>query len=232
MDFFEAVNYRRSCRRYTQEPVPETVIEKCLDAAVLAPNSSNMQMWEFYWVRTPDKKAKLVEACLSQPAASTAPELIVCVSRLDVRDRNRKLIIEELHKNPKMPKQAFDYYQKLMPLVYLRDFFGIAGSLKWLALNVIGLFRPVPRGPCFKSEQFEIISKSAALACENIMLAAAAQGYDSCPMEGFDEKRVKKLLGLNRHCHVVMVISIGKRREEGIWGTRFRVPKNLVIKRV
>lgn len=39
-------------------------------------------------------------------------------------------------------------------------------------------------------------TKSTALAAQNLMLALRAHGYDSCPMEGFDEHRVKKLLNL------------------------------------
>ena len=59
MDFFELVNKRRSVRKFKDEKVPKEVITKSLDAALLAPNSSNLQPWEFYWVRTAEKKKKL-----------------------------------------------------------------------------------------------------------------------------------------------------------------------------
>ena len=62
------------------------------------------------------------------------------------------------------------------------------------------------------------------------MLAAKAQGYDTCPMEGFDESRVKSILGLGYKAHVVMVIGIGKADPAGIFGERYRVPRDLVIK--
>ena len=77
MDFFSTVRARRSIRRFTPAKVPAEVIRNALEAAVLAPNSSNMQTWDFYWVRTPEKKALLVEACLNQSAARTAAELVV-----------------------------------------------------------------------------------------------------------------------------------------------------------
>ena len=51
MDFFETVNKRRSVRKFTNTEVPEYVMRKCLKASVLIPNSSNLQPWEFYWVR-------------------------------------------------------------------------------------------------------------------------------------------------------------------------------------
>ena len=62
------------------------------------------------------------------------------------------------------------------------------------------------------------------------MMALVAQGYDSCPMEGFDHKRVKKILKLNYQSHVVMVIGVGKADPKGIYGERFRIDDNLVIK--
>ncbi len=51
MEFFEVVRQRRSVRKFTGQKVEEIKIRKSLDAALIAPNSSNMQPWEFYWVR-------------------------------------------------------------------------------------------------------------------------------------------------------------------------------------
>jgi nitroreductase len=68
MDFFEAVDRRRSVRKFTNTEVPESVMKKCLKASLLAPNSSNLQPWEFYWVRSQKKKKQVVEACFSQNA--------------------------------------------------------------------------------------------------------------------------------------------------------------------
>lgn len=229
MDFFEVVQARRSCRHFTDEAVPNQVINKALDAALLAPTSSNMQLWQFYWVKTPEKKRQLAHFCLDQPAATTAKELIVAVSRLDIWPRNQKLIIEELKKNPKMPKQAFAYYEKLVPLMYRYGWFNVFAPFKWLTMNIGGLFRPSPRGPVGRAGIYEVMSKSTALACENFMLAISAQGYATCPMEGFDEVRVKKLLNLGCSSKVCMVIGVGKASSKGIWGERFRVPRSLSV---
>jgi nitroreductase len=60
MEFSEVIRTRRSIRGYTDKSVPAAVMNKALDEALLAPNSSNMQSWEFYWVRSPQKKQKLI----------------------------------------------------------------------------------------------------------------------------------------------------------------------------
>jgi nitroreductase len=61
------------------------------------------------------------------------------------------------------------------------------------------------------------------------MLSVAAEGYDSCPMEGFDQKRVKRSLSLPRGAEINMIISVGKGLPEGIWGERMRLPYDEVV---
>ena len=233
MDFLELVKKRRSIRKFTNDNVPEEVILKSLKAGTLAANSSNLQPWEFYWVKNKAKKNELVEACFSQNAAKTAQELVVAVSRIDTWKRNRDLIINEYKSNEKLIPVIEKYYNKLVPLQYYYDPFGISTIFKKIILfffSIIGLFKPIARGPSSKSELFEIVTKTTALACQNIMMYLVSKGYDSCPMEGFDRKRVKKILNLNNKCHVVMVLGIGKRDPKGIYGERFRIDDDLVIK--
>ena len=117
MDLFEAIQKRRSIRRFTEEPVPEAVIEKALDAAILAPNSSNAQTWDFYWVKSSDKKAKLVEACFHQSAARTAQEIVAFVADPGLWRRSTKPLqkwVDEV----KAPKPVVMYYHQLLPATY------------------------------------------------------------------------------------------------------------------
>lgn len=150
MEFFEVIKARRSVRKFQSEPVPEEVIEKALGAALLAPNSSNLQAWEFYWVRSSEKKQFLAKACFSQGAAATASDLIVCVARLDSWKKHRDYLVEQFNKpGTKTPSSVFDYYQKLIPFVYFRDILQISAVAKKFLFTIIGMFRPVPRGPAF-----------------------------------------------------------------------------------
>jgi nitroreductase len=79
----ETIRRRRSVRRYSPKPVEEEKILALLDAARLAPSSSNTQPWHFIVVRNPDTINK-IRNCV--PAASkpllndfvkTAPVVIV-----------------------------------------------------------------------------------------------------------------------------------------------------------
>lgn len=61
------------------------------------------------------------------------------------------------------------------------------------------------------------------------MLALRAYGFDSCPMEGMDETRIRKLLQLPRAAEVCMVISAGKRAASGIYGPQLRFDRSLFV---
>lgn len=231
--FRQVVESRRSVRVFTQEQIPDAVVEECLDLALLAPTSSNLQCWEFYWVKSEAQKSEMVKACLSQPAAATAQTLIVCVARTNTWKKHAKQMLEFLEKHPESPKAVKLYYSKLVPFVYGQGFLGVWGVLKkYLVLPVVGLFRPVPRGPVGSAGMREWAHKTTALACENLMLGLSAAGFDSCPMEGFDERRVKKILGLGCGSYVTMVVGAGRRAEKGIYGPRIRFPKEQFIFRV
>lgn len=228
MNFFEVVEKRRSIRKYTSETVPSTVIQKALDAALLAPNSSNIQAWQYFWVRSDAKKKELVNICLNQSAARTAQELIVAVASPLLWKKTVKEILAQ-PVSPNAEKLFTTYYKKIVPFTYG---YQLLAPLKWLLLNLVGIFRPISRRPWSWKDREEVCIKSVALACENFMLAITAQGYATCPMEGFDECRLKKLLNLKCSDRVVMVISVGRAKEGSEWGPRFRCDKSMFLKEV
>ena len=114
------------------------------------------------------------------------------------------------------------YYQKLIPFLY-SEFLGFFGLFKFIIFQIIGLFKPVYRQTRL-SDMRIVAHKSAALAAQNFMISMAGIGYDTCPMEGSDTLRVKKILNLPRNTEITMVIGCGLRDEAGIYGPRFRVP--------
>jgi nitroreductase len=230
-EFARVVRNRRSVRVYDRSPVPESVMRNCLELALLAPNSSNLQAFEFYWVRSPEKRAALVAACFAQNAAATAAELVVCVGRIDKVFPHARQMLSILA-NAGVPAAVTDYYKKIVPLAYFTGPLSLAAPFKWLLFSLVGIFRPMPREPLGKPGLKLWAAKSAALACENFMLAASSHGFDTCPMEGLDSRRVKDILGIPRSSVVVMAISVGKRAPEGVYGARIRFPSKQFIHEV
>lgn len=50
MDFYEVIRTRRSVRAFKKDSIPETVLNRILDAARIAPSGSNRQPWRFILV--------------------------------------------------------------------------------------------------------------------------------------------------------------------------------------
>lgn len=69
-----------------------------------------------------------------------------------------------------------------------------------------------------------VVHKTCALAAQTFMLGMANQGYDTCPMEGLDSKKVKSILDLPRGAEINMIVSCGIREQKGVWGDRMRIP--------
>ena len=232
--FEEIIQRRRSNRKFDANiEVPDDVIVRSLERSILSPNSSNMQLWEFQWIKDPDLKESFTALCLDQNAARTSKQLVVFVTRKDLWKQraawNYNKIKEGINGEPNTAqKRGLDYYGKLMPLAYRSDIFGITTLIRRALCFFMGLRKPFMRFGG-DADQRVTVHKSCALAAQTFMLSIAAEGFESCPMEGFDAIRVKRALGLPAGAEINMIIAVGKGTEPGIWGPRFRVPYNEVV---
>jgi nitroreductase len=233
-EFDKIIEFRRSNRKFDSTiEVPDKIIENSLKRAILSPNSSNMQLWEFYWISRSKKIKEFVPLCLNQSAAKTAKHMVIFVTRKDKWKQrakwNHDKIKDSINETPdKLQKRGLDYYRKVMPFLYMNDGFGFMSSIR----RVISFFAGI-RKPFFRtggiSNQRIMAHKSCALAAQTFMLSISAEGFHTCPMEGFDEWRVKKALKLPRGAEINMIISVGLGTKEGVWGPRWRLPQNEVV---
>lgn len=228
----EAIAFRRSVRVFKSDTqLDDEKVKQCISNAVLAPTSSNLQLWEFYHITNHGLLTKMTEACLGQNAAKTAQQLVVVVARKDLWRKRAKANVAFLKSQygnkdkadyTKREKFALNYYEKLIPSIYI-DFLGLLGALKYIIFQGIGLFKPIYR-QVRNSDMRIVVHKSAGLAAQNFMTSMAAIGYDTCPMEGSDTKMVKSILKLPSSVEINMIIACGIREENGVYGPRFRVP--------
>ena len=204
MSLKEILEHRRAVRKYDPDrnPDPEKV-KQCINLAMLAPTSSNMQLWEAYHITNPDTLKQMAVACLGQGSARSCKQMVVFVTRQDKWKSHAKAVldanIQDIKQNSPADRQAHriklqqQYYGKLMPFTYRR---------------------------CLRGN----VHKSCALVVETFLLAMSEQGFDTCPLEGFDSKMIKKILHLPACCDIDMVITCGYRTEGGVRGERFRLP--------
>jgi nitroreductase len=72
MDLLDAITARKSIRAFRPDPVPQSVLQELLEAAIRAPSSMNTQPWEFFVV-SGKPLARLKSGNLARLAAGEAP---------------------------------------------------------------------------------------------------------------------------------------------------------------
>ena len=233
MTLQEILTHRRAVRDFdASQPIDPERVRQCLELATLAPTSSNLQLWECYHVTNAELIKTLGVACLNQPAVTSAQQLVIFVVRPDyVYRRAQASLADGIAKAKQFLPEEMQakriqgiemYYNRFIPLQY-RRFFGILGGIRKGLVQLLGLFRPMPR-QVSEAAMRTVIHKSCALVAQTFMLAMSEAGYDTCPLEGFDSWRVKRALGLPYSAKINMVISCGIRSPQGVLVERFRVP--------
>lgn len=230
--FIDVIQSRRSVRRFTDKKIPDDVLDACLDIAMLAPNSSNLQPWEFYVIETPHIRKKAVEFCMGQNAARTASRLIAIVARSDNWLQHAKEVVRTYPIQP-VPKSVETYYHKLIPIEFARGPLNILSPAKHILVKTTRQFKGAMKESFYNQADVTKWSvENTMLAAENLMLALRAYGFDSCPMGGFDEPQMKKLLGLGDHHHIAIMLAAGERAEKGLYAPQQRFERERFIKTV
>lgn len=83
--FLELARKRRSVRKYLNDPIPEAVLSRILEAGGLAPSGNNSQPWRFIVVRNPQMKQRLYDVAGRQGWILEAPAVIAVVGDLTAK---------------------------------------------------------------------------------------------------------------------------------------------------
>jgi nitroreductase len=208
------------------------VREQILNAASLAPSSFNSQPYRFYWVESPAFRNVAAELCMGQMPAKTASALVVVVADIGALAHTAQKQLAWMRESGFSQKKISDQEMKakIGRWLFMPGWFGIFGAMKWLLFRLLNVFKTVGMPPTSRRSQFKWAMKSTSLACENLMLAAEALGFNTCPMEGFDGRRLGRFLGLSPKCHeIVMVIAIGKKSTLHVDEPQWRRPLEATV---
>lgn len=116
-DLFAVMAKRRSTRKFSDKPVETTKIDKIIAAADTAPTAGNYQGFEIFYVKGPEKKKLLVDACNGQPYVNAPVVLVFC-------------------KNPSRVK--FDFPEYVLKKFAIQDA-TLAAGYSQLAAQALGL---------------------------------------------------------------------------------------------
>lgn len=216
------VESRRAVRRFRDDPVAEAVIRHCLELAALAPSSCNLQPWSFCVVQNPALLHELRTVCLGQSAAK-APLIIAVLARPDTWKQSCTDILR-FWPEPSVPPAIERFYKRTAPFQYNQGWMGWRGFLKRQMLRFMSLKQPVMWTPNSVKQMRLWAVKSTALAAQNLMLAFQSYGYSTCPMEGFDEVRLRKVLPIPGDAMPIMLLAVGLPGERAVYNPRLRFP--------
>ncbi len=229
----EAIFTRRAVKFFDPVEISEGMREQILDAARHAPSSFNNQPYRFYWIETAPKRASVAKLCLGQLPAKTASVLVVAIADIGSLTATSQSQLEWMRGRSEFSERKIRDYERtarIGRILFMPGPFGIFGAVKWGLFRLLNLWKVMGMPPVSRRAQFKWATKSTALACENLMIAAEALGINTCPMEGFDGPRLSKYLGLSRRYHeIVMVIAIGKKSHAYVELPQWRRPLDTTV---
>ena len=223
----DAVFRRRAVKAFEPFEIPAALREQILDAARVAPSSFNTQPYRFYWVESPDHRRAVAELCLGQQPAATASALVVAVADIGSLRTTSETQLAWMRRSGFSEDKLRDYARtsRIGRILFLPGPFGLFGAVKWALFRLLQLWKIMGMPPTSRQDIFKWATKSTSLACQNLMIATEALDLNSCPMEGFDNRRLARYLNLeDKHHEIVMVIAIGKRSTSYLEPPQWRRP--------
>jgi len=229
----EAIFQRRAVKDFDPVEISEGLREEILDAARLAPSSFNSQPYRFYWVESEARKRSVAQLCLGQRPAATASALVVAVADIGSWESTAQGQLAWMRESGFSDEKVSEYEHrtKLGKFIVMQGWFGLLGLMKWAIFRVMHFWKTIGMPPVSRQGWFKWATKSTSLACENLMIAAEALGLNTCPMEGFDGRRLSEFLGLSPRYHeIVMVIAVGKKSARHEDQPQWRRPLSATVK--
>ncbi|HLV87514.1 MAG TPA: nitroreductase family protein [Candidatus Sulfotelmatobacter sp.] len=230
----EVIFQRRAVKVFDPVEISDGIREQILNAARHAPSSFNAQPYRFYWIATARSKAAVAKLCMGQAPAETASALVIAVADIGSLTATSHSQLEWMRGRSEFSEAKIRDYErtaKIGRILFMPGPFGIFGAMKWSLFWLLNLWKVMGMPPLFRRDLFKWATKSTSLACENLMIAAEALGINTCPMEGFDHRRLSKYLELSARYHeIVMVIAMGKRSHSYVELPQWRRPLEATVR--
>ncbi len=200
---FNALKFRHACKKFIPgRKIPANVLETILECGRLSPSSFGMEPWKFLVIQTPSLRATLREACWNQPQITECSDVVVILVKPEVIRPNTEYVKAMFHRR-NLPDDAEKAY--------------IERYKNHLRSEVEPLMSYYAWG-----------SKQCYIALANMLTAAAANEIDSCPIEGFEKKKVESILQIDtNHYQVAVIFALGYRAGEQT--PRYRTDSSEII---
>jgi nitroreductase len=192
----QAIRERRATPSFDGTPIPPEDLRKILEAGLSAPSGYNMQPWRFIVVQGEEQKKRLRGAAYNQGKVEEASAVIVACGDADGWRKDLELMLHEGLKGGMTE--------------------GYAEQARSSVPNFLS---------GFSSDQMHgWLNKMVMIAVTHMMLMAEVMGYDTAPMEGFEQEKVHEALRLPMSYWVVALLAIGHLKgPDKFYGGRFEL---------
>ena len=168
------MKFRHACKIFDEnKKISAGEFDFILEAGRLSPSSTGLEQWDFLVVQNKELREKIKAVSWNQVQITSCSHLLVVLAKVaevkSVGEYVEKMIDRRGDKAPEMIAARKKFYG---------DFLG---------------------GRFHGDDElvYHWSSKQCYIAAANMMTAAASLGIDSCPIEGFDEAALNKILGLD-----------------------------------
>jgi nitroreductase len=184
-NFFQVAEERRSTKVYNPEvEIPREELVEILETAGRAPSAWNLQHWKFLIFDQKDVQERLLPIAYNQQQVVDASAVVAVLGDLEA-DKNIDPVLDPSVKKGEMTPELKEILTKQIKGAYSRDQY--------------------PRDAAFSN---------ASLAAMQLMLAAKAKGWDTCPIGGFNPSALVSEFNISDRYLPIMLITIGKPLKE------------------
>ena len=191
MELLDKLNWRYAAKAMNGKKVAEDKIERILEAARLAPTSSGLQPFEIIVVKNQEIKEQIRPVAWNQSVITDCSHLLVFAA-WDTYTADRINYMFDLTNEIRgFKNEGWENYRQML-----------LGSYPQKSTE----------------ENFNHAAKQAYIAFSHSIIAAAYEGVDATPLEGFEPDAVDKILGLHeKGLRSAVLLPIGYRNESEDW---------------
>jgi nitroreductase len=191
MELLDKLNWRYATKAMNGEKVSEDKIERILEAARLAPTSSGLQPFEIFVIKNQEVKEKIKPVAWNQSVITDCSHLLVFAA-WDTYTADRINYMFDLTNEIRgFKNEGWENYRQM-------------------------LLNSYPQKDA--EENFNHAAKQAYIAFSQALVAAAFEGVDATPLEGFDPTAVDEILGLKeKGLRSAVLLPVGYRKVDEDW---------------
>ncbi len=191
-DLINKLKWRYATKKMdASRPVAQEKIERILEAIRLTASSSGLQPYEVFVVTHPELRARIVPHAWNQAQISDCSHLLVFAAWDNYTAERINTMFDLVNEERGVKNEAWEAYRQKLLAAY------------------------VPRDA---ESNFQHAARQAYIGLGTALIAAAEEGVDSTPMEGFDPDKVDEILGLRAQgLRSVLMLPLGYRAAEGDW---------------